>query len=150
VTIAAGDIPDAAELDSLGGRLVAGWATTLPATSCTTSEADLWSVTFVPEVTGTYRFESSTPADGTAGEEAKYRLYVDSTERRNVIGRMPAGSFVTTIPLVAVVDLTAAVSMTVKVTGIRTSGSNTIQCRLTARQLYIYKVERSASGLISA
>lgn len=150
MAIAAGSIPTAAELDALGGRLVEGWSTTAPNTSFTTTETDCWSVNFTPSTAGTYRFDCTTPADGTSGEQAKYRLYVSGAERRFRIEPMPAGSFVQLLWLSCVVDLTSTATVVVKVTGQRTSGSSTIFCRASARQLYIYKVQSSASGLISA
>ena len=151
MTIYAGQIPTAAELDALGGRLANGWGTTQPSVSFTTTEQDCWTVTFTPPTAGTYRFDSYTPYDGVSGEEAKYRLYVGGTERRFGFGKMRASGYVDYVAIAGVVvDLTSTSSVVVKVTGQRTSGTNTVYCRSAARALYIYKVERTASGLINA
>lgn len=149
MTIYAGQRPTASELEGIGGRLIRGWDTTPPNTSFTTVETSLWSVSLTPPTACTVRIECWTPYDGTSGEEAKYRLKVDGVEKKADIARMKAGSFVVAIPLVAVVDLTSTAAVTISVTGVRTSGAGTIFCRINARECFVYKIEKTASGLIT-
>ena len=118
-------------------------STNISALGLDNSERDVWTFTWAPECTGTYLIKTATPYDGTTGEQAKYRLYFDGGEVKQQTVEMKAGANVDFVDLDKTVDCPSIGNKVIKVTAIRTSGSNFFQSRLAGRWLDIIYVGRA-------
>lgn len=117
----------------------------LAVTGLDNGDNTIWSYSWTPPCTGTFNIYTSTPFDGTSGEQAKLRLKRDGTEIHGLIVEMPAGSFIGHKELIKTVDVVSTSAITWSVTGQRTSGGNFWNSRLQSRYLDI--TYRGPSGI---